>query len=177
MVAGKNGKFGSMYALDIRIIDVSTGEILTTKSENYEGKKEGLLGLIEELSYTLSGKSAPKKTTIKTVEKKDTSLPAWPIKTSAGVFVLSTGIGVYSLLQSNSAYDKFKKSTTFPEMNKYEDRTEKYEKYVIYSAITAGSAAAFYFIYRNIYNKSLSTNISVNYKNNQTFELAISKSF
>jgi|GEM_PF-2293176 len=64
MIAGKVGKFGDVYTLDIRIIDVSTGKILRTKSENYEGKKEGLLDMIEAMAYTISGKSAPvKKTT------------------------------------------------------------------------------------------------------------------
>jgi len=67
MIAGKIGKFGSVYTLDIRMIDVSTGKILGTKSENYEGRKEGLLDMIEGMAYTISGKTAPvKKTTTTT---------------------------------------------------------------------------------------------------------------
>lgn len=63
MIAGKIGKFGVMYTLDIRIIDVSTGEILRTKSENYKGEKEGLLDMVEVLAYTISGLTAPAKKT------------------------------------------------------------------------------------------------------------------
>lgn len=58
MVAGKIGKFGDLYTIDIRIIDVFTGKILKTKSEDYEGKKEGLLGMIQRMAFTISGKTA-----------------------------------------------------------------------------------------------------------------------
>jgi uncharacterized protein (TIGR02145 family) len=63
MLTGQVGKFGTVYVLDLRIIDVTTGKIMKTKSENYEGKKEGLLDMIEGLAYTISGKTAPVKTT------------------------------------------------------------------------------------------------------------------
>ncbi len=72
MIAGKIGKFGTMYTLDIRIIDVSTGEILRTKSENYKGEKEGLLDMVEALAYTIAGLTAPLKKTETTTGKMNT---------------------------------------------------------------------------------------------------------
>ncbi len=69
MIAGKIGKFGAVYTLDIRIIDVSTGEILRTKSENYKGEKEGLLDMVEGLAYTIAGLTAPAKKTVTTSGK------------------------------------------------------------------------------------------------------------
>jgi TolB-like protein len=57
MVAGKVGKFGQVYTIDIRMIDVSTGELLKTVSENYDGKKEGLLGLIASMASTIANKA------------------------------------------------------------------------------------------------------------------------
>lgn len=69
MVAGKIGKFGQVYTLDIRHIDVSTGQILKTKSDNYNGHKEGLLEVIEALAYTLADKSAPVRITSTAEEK------------------------------------------------------------------------------------------------------------
>ncbi|KAB2878948.1 hypothetical protein F9K33_11320 [bacterium] len=74
MVAGKVGQFGQVYTIDIRIIDVTTGKIIRTKSENYEGKKEGLLDMIEALAYTVSGKTAPANTTTKTLTDKNSSV-------------------------------------------------------------------------------------------------------
>ncbi len=66
MVAGKIGKFGQIYTMDARIIDVSTGKIIMTRSENYKGEKEGLLSMIEGLAYALAGKEAPVKASTKT---------------------------------------------------------------------------------------------------------------
>ncbi len=73
MIAGKVGKFGTVYTLDIRIIDVSTGEILRTKSENYKGEKEGLLNIVENMAYTIAGLTAPGKNTETTTEMLTTN--------------------------------------------------------------------------------------------------------
>ena len=61
MVAGEVGKMGQVYTIDVRIIDVSTGEILKTQSQNHKGGKEGLLDVMEAIAYTMVGKTAPKK--------------------------------------------------------------------------------------------------------------------
>ncbi len=61
MVAGEVGKMGQVYTIDVRIIDVSTGEILKTQSQNHKGGKEGLLDVMEAMAYTMVGKTAPKK--------------------------------------------------------------------------------------------------------------------
>ncbi len=72
MITGKIGKFGTMYTLDLRIIDVTTGEILRTKSENYKGEKEGLLDMVEALAYTIAGLTVSEKKTKTTTGKSNT---------------------------------------------------------------------------------------------------------
>jgi TolB-like protein len=57
MVAGKIGKLGQTYTVDIRMIDVTTGELLKTGSESYEGKKDGLLGLISSMASSMANKA------------------------------------------------------------------------------------------------------------------------
>lgn len=56
MVAGKIGKIGQTYTIDARMIDVATGELLKTSSENYKGEKDGLLGLIVSMANTIANK-------------------------------------------------------------------------------------------------------------------------
>ncbi len=63
IVAGKIGVFGNIYTIDVRVIDLTSGQIVKTKSENYGGKKEGLLDVIESLAYEIADKSAPAKGT------------------------------------------------------------------------------------------------------------------
>ncbi len=72
MIAGKIGKFGEVYTLDLRIIDVSTGEIQRTQSENYKGEKEGLLDMVEALAFTIAGLTSSVKKT-ETTTGKNTS--------------------------------------------------------------------------------------------------------
>ncbi len=55
MIAGDIGKVGQMYTIDLRMIDVSTGKIITTKSEDYEGKVEGLLNVMKSIAGAFAG--------------------------------------------------------------------------------------------------------------------------
>lgn len=43
MIAGAIGKVGSTFTIDLRIIDVSTGQIVNSISRNYRGEIDGLL--------------------------------------------------------------------------------------------------------------------------------------
>ncbi|MBL7961710.1 hypothetical protein JNL27_15870 [bacterium] len=74
MITGNIGLFGQMWTLDVRVVDVSTGEVLRTQSENYEGKKEGLLSAIESLAYAVCGATAPYISTTKTTTDKSSSV-------------------------------------------------------------------------------------------------------
>ncbi len=55
MFAGDIGKMGQMYTIDLRMIDVSTGKILLTKSEDYKGDVEGLLGIMKLIANDFAG--------------------------------------------------------------------------------------------------------------------------
>ena len=70
MITGNIGKFGQVWTLDARIIDVRTGEVLKTQSENYKGEKEGLLDKVEDLAYLLCGQK--KLTEVKKEENTST---------------------------------------------------------------------------------------------------------
>ncbi len=72
MVAGDIGKMGQVYTIDIRMISVATGKIEHTESQNHKGEKEGLLDMIEAIAFVLSGKSAPTKSNINLVTRKET---------------------------------------------------------------------------------------------------------
>lgn len=56
MIAGDIGKFGQMYTIDIRMIDVGTGKILKTKTEDYRGELEGLLGSMRTIANSFVGR-------------------------------------------------------------------------------------------------------------------------
>ncbi|KAA3610334.1 MAG: DUF2380 domain-containing protein [Calditrichaeota bacterium] len=61
MVGGSIGKIGQTYTLDLRIIDVQTGRILKTVSEDYRGDADGLLGVLETASIKIAGKQVQPK--------------------------------------------------------------------------------------------------------------------
>ncbi len=66
MVGGSIGKIGRTYTLDLRIIDVETGRILRTVSEDYRGSADGLLGVLSLAAQKIAGKKvtrpkAPRK--------------------------------------------------------------------------------------------------------------------
>ncbi len=56
MIAGDIAKFGQTYTIDLRMIDVGTGKIVKTKSEDYEGKMEGLLNVMKSIANAFAGK-------------------------------------------------------------------------------------------------------------------------
>lgn len=56
MVGGTIGKIGSTYTLDLRIIDVQSGRIIKTVSDDYRGDADGLLEVLEEAAVKIAGK-------------------------------------------------------------------------------------------------------------------------
>lgn len=58
MVGGTIGKIGSTYTLDLRIIEVQTGRIVKTVSEDYRGDADGLLGVLETAALKIAGKES-----------------------------------------------------------------------------------------------------------------------
>lgn len=61
MVGGSIGKIGQTYTLDLRIIDVETGRIIKTVSEDYRGSADGLLGVLEVAAQKIAGKKIEPK--------------------------------------------------------------------------------------------------------------------
>lgn len=61
MVGGSIGKIGSTYTLDLRIIDVQSGRIMKTVSEDYRGDADGLLGVLDVAAQKIAGKKTEPK--------------------------------------------------------------------------------------------------------------------
>ncbi len=55
MVAGDVGLLGNTYSIDLRLIDVTTGKIIQTETQDYEGKIDGLLGAMTTIANTFAG--------------------------------------------------------------------------------------------------------------------------
>ena len=61
MIGGTIGKLGDVYAIDLRMIDVATAQILETVSEDHEGEMGELLQIIRELAYKFAAKQKSTK--------------------------------------------------------------------------------------------------------------------
>ena len=61
MIAGDLGKLGSTYTIDLRLIDVESGKILQTKSQDYKGEIDGLLDVMKVIANSFAGKSLTEK--------------------------------------------------------------------------------------------------------------------
>ena len=58
MIAGSIGRVGSMYSIDIRIIDVQTGKIIDSIIHDYQGEVEGLLAVMGEIAIAYADRLA-----------------------------------------------------------------------------------------------------------------------
>ncbi|NQT96425.1 MAG: hypothetical protein HQ562_01655 [Candidatus Marinimicrobia bacterium] len=54
MVGGTVGKIGSSYAVDLRLFDVETSEIIKAVTRNYQGAIDGLLAIMSEVAVDLA---------------------------------------------------------------------------------------------------------------------------
>ena len=55
MLAGSIGKVGSTYSIDLRLVDVATGEIVKSVTHDYKGAIDDLLGQMTTLAHQLVG--------------------------------------------------------------------------------------------------------------------------
>lgn len=55
MITGDLGKVGQAYTVTVRIIDVSTGKVEATASDEYRGASEGLIQTFDLLAQKLAG--------------------------------------------------------------------------------------------------------------------------
>ena len=53
MVAGSIGKLGSIYTMDLRVVDVGTGKIIQSIIRDYRGEIEGLLAEMSQIADDL----------------------------------------------------------------------------------------------------------------------------
>ena len=54
MFAGDIGLIGDTYTIDLRMIDVSTGQLVQTRSKDYDGKISGLLEIMKQIAESFS---------------------------------------------------------------------------------------------------------------------------
>jgi TolB-like protein len=65
MVAGSIGKLGAKYLLNLRLVNVESGKIMATASEECECQLEELSSAMDKMALQLSGKAIRKNVTIK----------------------------------------------------------------------------------------------------------------
>ncbi|MBL7995749.1 hypothetical protein JNM05_10295 [bacterium] len=56
MIAGDLGKLGSTYTIDLRLIDVESGKILQSKTQDYKGEIDGMLDVMKVIANSFAGK-------------------------------------------------------------------------------------------------------------------------
>ncbi|RMH63237.1 MAG: DUF2380 domain-containing protein [Calditrichaeota bacterium] len=99
MVGGSIGKIGQTYTLDLRIIDVETGRILRTVSEDYRGSADGLLGVLEVAAQKIAGKTPAQRPKRVVTHEKSGSSAWWWI---GGGVLLAAGAAAALLLGGKS---------------------------------------------------------------------------
>ena len=65
MINGSVGKIGDSYAIDAKMVSVTTGVAVRSKSVSYEGEIAGLLTEMEILAWEIVGINAPRRLLIK----------------------------------------------------------------------------------------------------------------
>lgn len=55
MIAGDIGKLGATWTIDLRQIDVETGKIILTKSKDFKGEIDGMLGVMKDIANEFAG--------------------------------------------------------------------------------------------------------------------------
>jgi TolB-like protein len=78
MVGGSIGKIGQTYTLDLRIIDVTSGRIVKTVSDDYRGDADGLLEVLESAAQQIAGEK---------VKPKSSGSNSWLYWVGAGVLI------------------------------------------------------------------------------------------
>jgi TolB-like protein len=118
MIAGSLGKLGTLYTINLRLIDVGSGKILTTESQDCNCPIEGLFDALHTLAFKLAGKEAPALPTAPAAAAAPAPAAPLPAKTEevksgkshtglivgvvVGVAVLGGGAAAYFLLGGNN---------------------------------------------------------------------------
>lgn len=55
MIAGDIGKLGSTYSIDLRMIDVSSGQIVRTETQDHDGRIDGLFSAMAVIGNSFAG--------------------------------------------------------------------------------------------------------------------------
>lgn len=105
VVVGSVGKIGETYSLSIRMVDVSTGEILAGSRRNYKGAVDDALqqvvpDVVQELTRTET-RSADSGASADKIEKKRSSGVLW--WTLGGVAVAGGAVAAYLLLADDES--------------------------------------------------------------------------
>jgi len=168
MITGSVGKIGKIYTVNVSMIDVETSRIDKTYSKDYQGNIEGLMQVLKIIALEIADIE---------IEGPNSKVPLY---ISGVSFLASVGFGAYSFFQAQDYYDKYEESRYYDEMVKYKNDAQKYDKYVLYNAISAGISSSFFLIYYRFYKRSIELpNFSVNIyqSDHHTIGIAINKRF
>ncbi len=72
LVIGSIGKLGSTYTIDLRLVEVSTGQIIASYFKDHRGEVDGLLGQFQ----LIAGEIAGKETAHEAIKASETVKPA-----------------------------------------------------------------------------------------------------
>ena len=168
MITGSVGKIGKIYTVNISIIDVETSRIDKTYSRDYQGDIEGLMKILKIIAWEISGREIIKP------------ISSVPLYVSGISFLASVGFGTYSFFQAQNSYNKYEEAKYYDEMTKYKNDAQKYDRYILYNAISAGISSSVFLIYYKFYKRSSELpdfSVNIYQSNPQTIGIAINKRF
>ncbi|MBL7960385.1 outer membrane beta-barrel protein [bacterium] len=85
MIAGDIGLIGDTYTIDLRMIEVRTGQLVQTHSKDYDGKIAGLLEIMKQIANSFSQFQKEKKSAVSSVTtEKGKQQVKTEIKTESG---------------------------------------------------------------------------------------------
>jgi TolB-like protein len=116
MIAGDLGKIGDTYTIDLRLISVESGKILQTQTQDYQGKVDGLLAVMQTMANAIAGVVETRVSAKKFNLTVTSALPKNSKVRDAGVFIdgkpagqnkvtLSIAEGRHSLLVKTDSPD------------------------------------------------------------------------
>jgi len=140
MISGIIGKLGSTWTINISLINIENSQVEKSLNRSYKGEIDGLLNVLREIALELVSS---------TKQMSDT-----PLYISGISAIASIGIGIFSFIKAENSYDKYKSASTQKDIDSYKADTKSYDAITIGTAIAAGSATLFYFIYKSYYDES-----------------------
>jgi TolB-like protein len=89
MISATVGKFGKVYTIDLRMIDVGTAEILATISEDHEGDMSDLLTLMKDLAVRMASNASGKE--VKSSDEGSGNFWLW---TTVGTVAIGAAVAI-----------------------------------------------------------------------------------